>query len=206
MTVYAYLRVSTEEQDYENQRYGIIKYCEYRDIKISKEYVDEGVSGTVNYKKRNLGKLLRVLKKGDYVIVSELSRLSRSMIDMYSLAKIFADKEVRVFCLKENLELGNTAIGLMIMTVFAFSAQIERERISERTREALAKRKSEGMKLGRPVGSKNNIYKLTGKEKFIFDMMVQKVSKRKIARKCGVSVITLNRFLVRKDFSIKNFL
>lgn len=54
MTVYAYLRVSTEEQDYENQRYGIIKYCEYRDIKISKEYVDEGVSGTVNYKKRNL--------------------------------------------------------------------------------------------------------------------------------------------------------
>ena len=129
-----------------------------------KSGINFGISGTINFKKRNLGKLIKILSEDDLVIVSELSRLSRSMVDMYALAKIFADKKVKVYCIKENLEIGNTALGLMIMTVFAFSAQIERERISERTKEALAKRKADGMKLGRPKGSKNSFYKLINDE------------------------------------------
>lgn len=196
MTVYAYLRVSTEEQDYKKQQYGILRYCEYRGITIDKEYIDEGISGSVNFKKRRLGKLIKVLKKDDTVIVSELSRLSRSMVDMYTLVKIFVDKGVKVFCVKENLEIGNTAIGLMIMTVFSFSAQIERERISQRTKEALAKLKSDGVKLGRPKGTKNTFYKLSGKMNLINNLFKQGFPKYKIAKKCGVSYQTLKRFLL----------
>lgn len=197
MTVYAYLRVSTEEQDYENQRYGIVRYCEYRGVTINKEFVDDGISGTINFKKRNLGKLIKILSEDDLVIVSELSRLSRSMIDMYALAKIFADKKVKVYCIKENLEIGNTALGLMIMTVFAFSAQIERERISERTKEALAKRKADGMKLGRPKGSKNSFYKLKGKERLVKRLLNNNIPKSQIAKKCGVSFSTLKKYLIK---------
>ncbi|MBR1544974.1 MAG: recombinase family protein [Alphaproteobacteria bacterium] len=198
MTVYAYLRVSTEEQDYESQRYGILRYCAYRGITIDKEYVDEGVSGTVDFHFRKLGKLVKILQAEDLIIVSELSRLSRSMIDMYALTKIFADRGVRVFCIKENLELGNTAIGLMIMTVFAFSAQIERERISQRTKEALDRKRSDGVKLGRPKGRKSDKTKLSGKETKIAGLLAQNLSVNQIARVLKCAPITLTRFLKRR--------
>ncbi|MCR5506641.1 MAG: recombinase family protein [bacterium] len=201
MTVYAYLRVSTEEQDYENQRYGILRYCAYRGITIDKEYVDDGVSGTVNFRYRKLGKLVKILKQEDTIIVSELSRLSRSMIDMYALTKIFADKGIKVFCIKENLELGNSAIGLMIMTVFAFSAQIERERISQRTKEALAKKRADGVRLGRPKGRKNATTKLSGKEEKILELLYKNLPHYQIAKKLKVSAVTLNRFLKKRSNS-----
>lgn len=193
MTVYSYLRVSTEEQDYEKQQYGILQYCKYKGITVDKEYIDDGISGTIDFQKRELGKLIEVLKKDDEIIVSELSRISRSMIDINTLAKIFVDKGVKVFCIKENLEIGDTAIGLMVMNVFAFSAQIERERISERTKEALAKLKSDGIHLGRPFGF--SYQKLVKHKKKIKKLLDKKVSKTEISKLMNCSWPTLQRFI-----------
>ena len=125
--IYAYYRVSTDEQDYENQKSGVVRYCEYKGLEIDKEVVEEGVSGKIEYKKRKLGKLIKELKSGDLLIVSELSRLSRSMTDTFDMVKVLKDKGVNIYCVKENMEINDSALGLMIMSVFAFSAQIERK-------------------------------------------------------------------------------
>ena len=123
--IYAYYRVSTDEQDYENQKSGVVRYCEYKGLEIDKEVVEEGVSGKIEYKKRKLGRLIKKLKSGDLLIVSELSRLSRSMTDTFDMVKVLKDKGVNIYCVKENMEINDSALGLMIMSVFAFSAQIK---------------------------------------------------------------------------------
>lgn len=193
---YAYYRVSTDKQDYEAQKVGVTKYCDYQDITIDKEYVDEGISGTVDYKSRNLGKLINKAKAGDLIIVSEISRLSRKMVDTFELVKILQQKGVDVYCIKENMKIDSTALGLMVMSLFAFSAQVERERISERTKEALAKRKALGIALGRRKGSKNKqtiIEKKDCKEK-ILAMVAKGCCRNEIARKCKISFYTINNF------------
>ena len=103
--IYAYLRVSTDEQDVANQKDGIIRYCEYQNIEVNKFIEEEGISGKIDYKKRKLGKLIKELKKGDMLIVSEISRLSRSMMDTFEMMKILTQKEVEVYCVKENMKI-----------------------------------------------------------------------------------------------------
>jgi DNA invertase Pin-like site-specific DNA recombinase len=150
--IYAYLRVSREEQDYRSQKVGIDRYCEYKGLKIDREVVEEGVSGKIPYKERKLNDIIKKAKKGDTIIVAELSRLSRQMTECFEMAKILTDKGVNVYCIKENLEINNTALGLMVMSLFAFSAQIERERIVERTKEGIERARREGKQIGRPFG------------------------------------------------------
>jgi DNA invertase Pin-like site-specific DNA recombinase len=189
--IYAYLRVSREEQDYRSQKIGIDRYCEYKGIKIDREVVEEGVSGKVSYKKRKLNEIIKKSKKGDTIIVAELSRLSREMTDCFEMAKILTDKGVGVYCIKENLEINNTALGLMVMSLFAFSAQIERERIVERTKEGMERAKREGKKLGRPFGftySRLNIDEV----KMYLDGGMKKSD---IARTLGCKWLTLHRFM-----------
>ena len=193
--IWAYYRVSTDDQDYKNQKSGVLKFCEYRGFEIDKEVIEEGMSGKIHFKKRELGKLIRKLKKGDTLIVSELSRLSRQMTDCVELAKIFTDKEVTVHCVKENMEISNSALGLMVMSVFAFSAQIERERISERTKEALQRRKAEGFKIGRKEGSKNLKHKLDGIGDEIQKMLDKNITKKIICKKFNITYPTLRKFI-----------
>lgn len=199
MTVYAYYRVSTDKQDYENQKSGVVRYCEYKNLTIDKEVTEENVSGKIEFKKRKLGKLIKELQEGDLLIVSELSRLSRSMIDTFEMVKILKAKGVNVYCVKENMEINDSALGLMVMSVFAFSAQIERERISERTREALARKKEEGVHLGRPFGSKSAYLKLDENKDHIFKLAASGVSKTQIARIFEVDRSTIRRFLHRGE-------
>ena len=199
--IYAYYRVSTDEQDYENQKSGVIRYCEYKGIEIDKEVIEEGVSGKIEYKKRKLGKLIKELKSGDLLIVSELSRLSRSMTDTFDMVKVLKDKGVNIYCVKENMEINDSALGLMIMSVFAFSAQIERERISQRTKEALAKKKAEGVHLGRPYGSRNKISKIDKDDYLVGVMVMQGVNFSEMARRIGVDRNTLRRY-VKKKYAI----
>jgi DNA invertase Pin-like site-specific DNA recombinase len=193
--IYAYYRVSTDEQDYENQKSGVVKYCEYKGFEIDKEVIEEGVSGKIEYKKRKLGKLIKELKSGDLLVVSELSRLSRSMTDTFDMVKVLKDKGVNVYCVKENMEINDSALGLMIMSVFAFSAQIERERISQRTKEALAKKKAEGKHIGRPKGAMNKLKKLDKDNYLIGAMVIQGASVAEIARKTGCTWGTVKRYI-----------
>lgn len=196
--IYAYYRVSTDDQDYENQKSGVVRYCEYKGLEIDKEVVEEGVSGKIEYKKRKLGKLIKELKSGDLLIVSELSRLSRSMTDTFDMVKVLKDKGVNIYCVKENMEINDSALGLMIMSVFAFSAQIERERISQRTKEALAKKKAEGVHLGRPYGSRNKISKIDKDDYLVGVMVMQGVNFSEMARRIGVDRNTLRRYVKEK--------
>lgn len=199
--IYAYYRVSTDEQDFENQKSGVVRYCEYKGLKINKEIVEEGVSGKIDYKKRKLGKLVKELKDGDMLIVSELSRLSRSMTDTFELVKVLKNKGVNIYCVKENMEINDSALGLMIMSVFAFSAQIERERISQRTKEALARKKAEGVHIGRKPGAKNKLKKLDENDYLVGAMLMQKKSIAEIARKTGSSWPTVKRY-IREKYAI----
>lgn len=196
--IYAYYRVSTDEQDYENQKSGVVRYCEYKGLEIDREVIEEGVSGKIEYKKRKLGKLIKELKSGDLLIVSELSRLSRSMTDTFDMVKVLKDKGVNIYCVKENMEINDSALGLMIMSVFAFSAQIERERISQRTKEALAKKKADGVHIGRPYGSRNKISKIDKDDYLVGAMVMQGVNFSEMARRIGVDRNTLRRYVKEK--------
>jgi DNA invertase Pin-like site-specific DNA recombinase len=104
-------------------------------------------------------------------------------------------KEVQVWTIKDNYRLGNDINSKVLAFAFGLSAEIERNLISQRTKEALARMKSEGIHVGRPRGAKNKIIKLTGKNEKIFKMLKQGVPKIKIARECGVHRSTLRRFL-----------
>lgn len=199
MTVYAYYRVSTDHQDYENQKSGVIRYCNYKDIVIEKEVLEENVSGKVDFKKRKLGKLVKDLKEGDLLIVSELSRLSRSMTDTFELVKILKSKGVNIYCVKENMEINDTALGLMVMSVFAFSAQIERERISERTKEALARKKAEGIHLGRPFGSTYRVLKFDE----VSELANAGLNKTQIASLFNCDRNTVHRFCRENNIDVK---
>lgn len=199
--IYAYYRVSTDEQDFENQKSGVVRYCEYKGLKINKEIVEEGVSGKIDYKKRKLGKLVKELKDGDMLIVSELSRLSRSMTDTFEMVKVLKNKGVNIYCVKENMEINDSALGLMIMSVFAFSAQIERERISQRTKEALARKKAEGVHIGRKPGSQNKLNKLDKDDYLIGACVLQGMSVYQMARKFNVGWGTMRKY-VRKNYAV----
>ena len=196
MTIYAYYRVSTDRQDYKNQKSGVKRYCDYANVKVDKEYKDEGVSGTVDFKNRNLGKLVKVSKTGDKIITPELSRLSRNMVDTFELVKILSKKGVSIYCVKENMTIDDSAIGLMTMAAFAFSAQVERERIVQRTKEALAKKKAEGVRLGRPFG-----FSYCFLDAFVDDVIEMRskgLNKSKIAKEFDCTWTTLHRFMNKR--------
>lgn len=150
MKTIAYLRVSTEAQDLEKNKLEIEVFCKARSI--VPEYIEEKISGTIDFKDRKLAGILDSLKKGDNLIVSELSRLGRSTLQILQILDIARKKGINVFAIKGNWQLDNTMQSKIVSTMFAMLAEIERDLISERTREALRARAEAGVKLGRPVG------------------------------------------------------
>lgn len=194
MTVYAYLRVSSVSQDEQNQRQGVDAKAVALNVQIDKYIVDK-VSGTKEPKLRNLGSLARRLKAGDVVIVSELSRLSRRIFTLCRLFEDLLEKGVRVYSVKENFVLDDSPQSKMLIFCFGMSAEIEQRMISARTREALAYRKQQGIKLGRPVGSKTKKHKLDACADKIALWLKKGVSRRKIAKRCKVCEKTLRKWL-----------
>lgn len=150
--VYAYIRVSTAEQSYSSQKYEIRQWAEKQDISIGKWEV-ESVSGTVPPSKRKLGKLIRRMKPDDLLVCTEISRLGRNMLMIMSILNDCAARGIRIHTIKDNFDLKNDINSKIIAFAFALAAEIERNLISQRTREALADRKAAGVKLGRPRGS-----------------------------------------------------
>lgn len=195
--IYAYLRVSTDKQDYENQRLGIVQFCEKRNWIIDKEIVDDGISGAKEPEERKLGKILRKIKSGDIIVCSELSRLGRKLFMIMRILEHCMKVGAKVYTVKENYELGDNIQSKVLAFAFGLSAEIERKLISERTKESLQRKKLNGQKLGKPKGCKNHHYKLDPYLKKIQNYLKKHKSKSYICKKVKCNIATLNRFVER---------
>ena len=193
---YGYIRVSSDKQTVENQRFEINNFCRKHQMKVD-GWIEETISGTKSYNKRELGKLLKQVRQDDLIICAELSRLGRNLFMIMEILNICMMKECRVWTIKDNYRLGEDIQSKVLAFAFGLSAEIERNLISQRTKEALARKKAEGVILGRPRGAKSapNKYKLYGKEILIKELLVANVSQRKIAKICKVDRNTLARYL-----------
>ena len=192
--VYGYIRVSTDKQSVENQRYEINRFCD-RNVMVVNKWVEEYISGSKLISDRELGKLLKTMKQGDILICSELSRLGRNLLMIMGILNQCMEKDIQVWTIKDNYRLGNDINCKVFAFAFGLSAEIERNLISQRTKEVLARKKAEGVVLGRPKGSKSKIKKLTGREaeiKFLFEV---KVTKKDIAKRFGVHRMTIAAFI-----------
>jgi DNA invertase Pin-like site-specific DNA recombinase len=156
---YGYIRVSTDRQTVENQKFEIQQFAKRQNIKID-NWIKETISGTKEYDKRKLGKLLKKLKKDDLMICSELSRLGRSLFMIMDILNICMKKEVKVWTIKDNYRLGDDIQSKVLAFAFGLSAEIERNLISQRTIEALKRKRADGVILGRPIGRNTPIEKL----------------------------------------------
>ena len=194
--IYGYIRVSSDRQTVENQRFEINNFCRRQELPVD-DWIEETISGTKNYDKRRLGRLLRRVGKDDIIICSELSRLGRNLFMIMEILNICMTKECRVWTIKDNYRLGEDIQSKVLAFAFGLSAEIERNLISQRTREALARKKAEGVVLGRPKGRKTSPekHKLYPKRELIRGLLAEKVSKRQIAILLKVDRGTLNRFL-----------
>ncbi len=199
--IYGYIRVSTDKQTLENQKFEIEKFCEKQNLEIN-GWIEETISGTKSYNKRQLGKLLKKVKAGDYIICSELSRLGRNLFMIMEILNICMSKDCKVWTVKDNYRLGDDIQSKVLAFAFGLAAEIERNLISQRTKEALARKKSEGVVLGRPVGRKSSILKLSKKDKQIRELLSQNKSKSAIARIIGVHRITVTNYINRCILSV----
>lgn len=199
--IYGYLRVSTAHQTVENQKFEISNYLKSRGVKAPVLFIEEIKSGTIDYKKRSLGKILKKIKEGDLIICSELSRLGRSMFMVMEILNLILAKKVRLITIKENFVFDETISSKVISFAFSLAAEIERNLISQRTKEALALRKARGMKLGRPFGSHNKHYLLDTHETKIRKMIENGQSLYQIAKKYKCQLGTLINFVKRKEIN-----
>ena len=197
MMIYCYIRVSTDRQTVENQRYEIEQFC-LREAISAGCWIEETISGSRDYDKRELGRLLKRIRRGDLIICSELSRLGRSMFMIMKILSTCMERGCRVWTVKEGYRLGEDIQSKVLAFSFGLSAEIERNLISQRTKEALARKKAEGRKLGRPPGTGNKRYKLDDEREKILEMLSKGRPKAEIARQCGVAKTTLLRWLRRQ--------
>lgn len=197
--IYGYIRVSTDHQTTENQRFEIERFCKQQGLSIDC-WIEETISATKELNKRKLGRLLKRIKKDDLIIASELSRLGRNLLQIMSILHHCMDVGASVWTIKDNYRLGSDITSKVLAFAFGLSAEIERNLISQRTKEALARIKSEGKSVGRPRGS-SNPSKLEGREKYISRKLETGISKYEIARRLRVHRDTLTRFIETNGIS-----
>lgn len=192
--IYAYIRVSTELQSYESQRYEIQRWCSLRRMVIGK-IVEETASGAVSWEKRRLGKTIRKMKKDDILVCTELSRLGRNMMMVMSILNTCSQKGIAIYSIKDGFELSDSLNSKIIAFAFSLAAEIERNLISQRTREALAAKKAAGVRLGRPKGSSAKMNTFIEKKAEIREKRDSGISISTIAKDLKVHPNTLARYL-----------
>ena len=194
MSVFAYIRVSTQMQTYASQRYEIEMYCRRNNLVVD-EWINESVSGTVAIEKRILGSLLERMDKGDVLICTELSRLGRNMLMIMGVLNVCSEKGISIHSIKDHFDLTDSINSKIIAFAFALAAEIERNLISQRTKEALAVKKLEGVKLGRPPGSSKKKVTFCKDYDRILAMKSEGKSISFIAKAYGIHRNTLKRYL-----------
>ncbi|MCZ8168622.1 master DNA invertase Mpi family serine-type recombinase [Flavobacterium sp.] len=192
--IYGYIRVSTDRQTVENQRYEINQFCQ-SNVQVVDKWIEETISGAKSLQDRKLGKLLKKMRKGDILICSELSRLGRNLLMIMCILNECMNRDIQVWTIKDNYRLGSDINSKVLAFAFGLSAEIERNLISQRTKEALARKKAEGVILGRPRGRKSSVTKLSGQERKIQELLEKKVSYSAIARILGVHRLTVSAFV-----------
>ena len=195
---YAYIRVSTQMQTHEGQRFEIENWCRQRNWTIDK-WVVETISGMSGLDKRTLGKTLHKMKEGDILVCTELSRLGRNMMMVMSILNYCSEKGIQIRSIKDNFELSETLHSKIIAFAFSLASEIERNLISQRTREALAAKKAEGKKLGRPCGKTRQRICFEEMIDDILRLRKEKVSYNVIAKRVGIHRNTLCRYLKERQ-------
>ena len=195
--VYGYIRVSTAHQNLENQQLEIERFAAQNGIHIDK-WIEEKISGTKKPELRKLGKILmNQCKEGDLVVSTEISRFGRSLIMIMNILQYFLERNIKVWTIKDNYRLGNDIQSKVLAFAFGLSAEIERQLISERTKQGLVRAKAEGKKVGRRPGQKSNYYKLSRFDDYIKEEFLKGRSKSSLAAELGVAPATLRRHLKR---------
>ncbi len=195
--IYGYVRVSTEKQTLENQRYEIEQFCRRQNIKIDK-WIEETISGAKSPEKRLLGSLLSHITEGDLIIATEISRFGRTLFMVMQILNHCLERGARIWTIRDNYRLGDDIQSKVLAFAFGLSAEIERNFISQRTKEALARKKEEGVVLGRREGSKNHHLKLDGKEDRVVSMMRRGASVIAMARRLGVNRSTVTAYIKQR--------
>lgn len=172
--VYGYIRVSTDKQTLENQRYEINEFCKANGLSVD-EWIEETISGTIIPMNRKLGKLLDIVKKDDLIICSEISRLGRSLFMIMSVLNQLMEKGAKVWTIKDSYRLGDDIQSKVLAFAFGLSAEIERQLISQRTKEALA----------------------------MSVMILAGTSVNQMAKLYGLHRNTIKRFIVRHDLPLQ---
>ncbi|OQW98334.1 MAG: resolvase [Thiothrix lacustris] len=196
MAIYAYLRVSTDAQDVDNQKHGILEYANKHGL-TNMTFVEDTVSGQKKWQLRKLGELVRSAEKGDILIFAEISRMARSTLQVLEIMEHCTKAEIEVHVTKQNMILDKSMSSRITVTVLGMAAEIEREFISIRTKEALAKRKAAGLPMGRPAGQAE-VLKLDARATEITDLMSKGVNKRSIAKIVDCSHTALYDWLDRR--------
>lgn len=194
-----YLRVSTLSQELEKNKADILGLANNFDLgKVS--FVEEIVSGKISWRKRKIAEILDDLKTGDSIIVSELSRLGRSMLECMEILSVSLEKGVHVYAVKGNWKLDDSIQSKIIAMAFSMAAEIERDLISSRTTEALRHRKAQGMKLGRPTGPGKS--KLDQYRPEIEALLSNGSSQRFIAKRYKTTEANFSNWLKKNGLSI----
>ena len=199
MTVYAYYRVSTDRQDYNSQKLGVVDYCNRANLKIDKEIIDDGVSGAVKAKDRKLGKIIKEARKGDFLVTSELSRLGRSTADVLNTCNTLGEKGVNVYFVKQAMGLDQSPMGKVMLAILSAFAEMERDLIRQRTIEGLARAKAQGKHLGRAYGT--TYRKLNIDE--VLELVRAGFNKTEISRLLECNWQTLHRFCKENNIDVK---
>lgn len=196
MSVYGYIRVSTDKQDKENQRHEILEYSNRHKLG-NVDFIEETVSSRITLEKRDINNLIGLMQNGDTLLVTELSRIGRSTMEVMGIFKILIEKGVKTHIIKSGFKIGadeDKITSSVLIFAFGLASEIERELISQRTKAALAKKKAEGVKLGRQKGQ---IVKsrLDGREKEIMDYLRKEIPVTTIAKICDVGRTTMGNFI-----------
>lgn len=197
MTNFAYLRVSTDRQDVKNQKLGVLDYCNAQNINPLK-FIEDTMSGTTAWREREIGNLIETGKTGDIIIVAEVSRLGRSILQVLEILEIAAQKGISVHIAKNRMIMDGSMQSTITATILGLVAQLEREFISSRTKEALQKRKNDGLTLGRPKGESDTL-KLDAFRTEITGYLKKGINKRAIAKLIECSPATLYQWMKRRQ-------
>jgi DNA invertase Pin-like site-specific DNA recombinase len=191
----AYLRVSTIDQDVKKNRADILKLANDKNLgKVS--FVEEKNSGKVPWRKRKIAGIMEKLKDGDNIVVSELSRLGRSMLECMEILSIASQRGVNIYAIKGNWQLDHTIQSKIIAMAFSMAAEIERDLISQRTKEALRARKAAGKPLGRPKGPGKS--KLDKFRPEIEALLANGSTQKFIAKRYGTTEANLHNWLKKQ--------
>lgn len=200
MAVFGYIRVSTKQQNYEYQRNQILNYC--NDNKLGNvEFITDVVSGSKNWKKREIGEFVENCKSGDVLIFNEFSRLGRSLLDVLEILKILKEKSVDVYVVRENLKITDDFSSKLMVFMFSLVSEIERDLIKSRVKEGIENKRKENPQWGRKKGTLYSS-KLDEHRDTIVELLQKGISKNSISKLIDCNYQTLNSYIKSRELAV----